>query len=109
MNNLAQDIHKMVRNLDPALNPDDESYKVAVVLLSSAVVGTDPLTLAQLTGYSDEWINQIGARFTENGIWVDGNVFGDWADPDVGGTSFWLDVLAGRGFLVRSEGEPVPS
>lgn len=89
-----------VTELDPNLGRDDPGFDVAVLLISSAHVGTDPFALASFTGFNIEWIAQIGERWQASGVWTDEGVAGaGWFDDETGGIEFWLDVNVGLGHL----------
>lgn len=92
-----------IRKLDPALDPTDEAFRIAALLLSALQVGTDPLALAAYTGESVEWITQVAERLHTNGVWTDdGKTACDWFDTEHGGVAFWVDVRVGQGLLERS-------
>lgn len=92
----------MVGGLDPALDHDDEGFRVAVVLLVSADVGPDVPAIAEVTGYHLEWLTLIASRLTAAGIWADGKVCVEWFDEDSGGIAFWCDVACAQGFMERA-------
>lgn len=101
----VEGLRASVHELDPALTDEaDETFRVAVLLLASAHVGTNPFVLATLTEEHVEWVALITNRFKDNGIFTeDGHVAGGgWLDEETGGIEFWMDVAVGRGFLERA-------
>ena len=95
-------LHAAVRESDPNINPDDEPYKAAVVLLASANVGPNDRKIAKLTKYPLALVQEFGDRLRQSRVWKDGKVWCEWDDPESGGVAFWLDVSIAVGWLKRA-------
>jgi hypothetical protein len=96
-------VKKEVHRLDPSLKEDDESFKIAVILMSSVIIGANIKRLAIFTHYSRNYIAKIGVYFRKNEVWKNGKVCaGEWFEKDSGGIAFWMDVAVGQGYLERS-------
>lgn len=96
-------IEEVVKSIDPdaeSWTPSgDEGFKVAVVLLASAFVGPDLLVVCAFTGYHAEWLAQIAERLVANGIWKDGQVYGDYFDEQNGSFALLMHVNVGLGYF----------
>ena len=90
-----------VQSLDPALDRDDEAFKVAVVLLAALQVGADVERVAEFTQFDREWLEGVAANLTASGIWQDGHTACSWFEEG-GGIEFWIDVLVGQGLVEKS-------
>ena len=101
---MIERIRSQVRRWDANAGPEDAV--AAEILLSSVVVGPDVGRIAELTGRDILLIKQIGNRLIKNGIWVEGGVLQNWADPEVGGVEFTLAVACALGFIERAVHEP---
>ena len=98
-------IHEEVARLDPKLlKADEESYKAAVVLLSSAQVGPNIKRIAKFARYPRATVAQFSRMLRKNRVWRGERIYTNWFDEN-GGVSFWLDVLAARGFVERVPAE----
>lgn len=103
---MVEKVKAQILELDPALSTEDYAYKVAVVLLLSAMIGPYEKGLAEQTGYSRKEIHEIGVRFRANGVWIGQSKYGwvtgdEWLHGEHGAISFWLDVLVGMGQVER--------
>jgi hypothetical protein len=96
----VEKIKAEVRRMDPKLDENDDGFKTAVILLSSAIKGTNADDLASFTGYSRDFVRSRAGNFRKNGIWENGKVRADWSGKD-GGCAFWLDVCCGDGLMER--------
>jgi len=93
-------IYKTVKKLDENLNPKEEGFKVACLLLKGMET-QNVITLSKFFNYQLSWVKKIAERLKENGVWKQGRTYGDWFDEETGGISFWADVSVGLGFLKR--------
>jgi len=98
-----EEIKKTVTEMDPALDPTDQCYAAAVVLLASVQVGTSVERVRQLTGYSRQVIRDFAKRLRENGVWKGKEVCGDWRDEKTEGVAFWCDVCVAVGWINRAD------
>lgn len=95
-------VEREVKRLDPKV--DGETFKVAVLVLSAAVVGPKIPELRKFTGYGREFIVGPVNRLRESGVFTkDHKLAVDWFKKD-GGISFWLDVAVACGWLARAKG-----
>lgn len=97
-----EEIKDVILSSDPQLSKDDPAFQTAVMLLSSAFVGTDIDDLQEFTGYDRDFIEERAVRLVEQEVWVDGVVYSNWTDSEDGYVSFWLDVLVAEGFVARA-------
>jgi hypothetical protein len=97
-------LRNIVHEMDPSLSEDDESFKVAMVLLASGHHdgGPNGQRLAKFTGFPLPLVSVWGRRFRENGIWDGSKVVANWDDPEVGSIEFWMDVACGQGLVERA-------
>ena len=95
-------VKKEVHRLDKSLDEFDESFLIAVVLISSAIVGANIKRLATFTHYSRDFISDIGKHLRKNGVWKNGQVDNyEWFDKNSGGVAFWINVAVGQGYIKR--------
>jgi hypothetical protein len=91
-----------VRKMDPALKPNDSTFKSALLMLAGLQIGTGNLAaLKRLTGLSMHFIRERAQRLRDNGIWRDGVTACNWFGKD-GALAFWLDVTIAEGLLRRA-------
>jgi len=96
-------VKKEVHRMDPVLKENDEAFKIAVILMSSVIIGANIKRLATFTHYPRNYISKIGLYFRKNEVWKNGKVdTSEWFDKDTGGIAFWLCVAVGQGYLKRS-------
>lgn len=101
------EIENFVIDADPNLDMEEEAFKAAVILLSSAVFGTDIDTLAAFTGLPYNLIGKFADNLERSGVWKDGAVYhSGWDNEGMKGViSFWLDVAIATGHVIRLEGD----
>jgi len=98
---------------DFSVEEDDMFFVSAAILMSSILLGPDPVAIAEYTGFEPETVNPIAQRYQEGGIWTDdGMVCIAWdalftedstdIEKEEATTSFVLDVSVGAGWLSRS-------
>ena len=89
-------IKREVLRLDFEQQEDELTIKVAVVLMASLLVGTDPQVLANFTHYDRPFIEQIAQRLRSLGVWS-----GEWGTPESWfqdhALPFWLLVYDAAG------------
>lgn len=91
-------IKQVIREMDDRLDEGDPTFKTAVVLLASSVVGPDEDKIIEMTGYDAEFVHERAVRLRENRVWQDdGKVHCQWMNPEHGDTAFWCDVLVAEG------------
>lgn len=97
------DIQQDILRMDPSLDTTDTIFKVAAILLSSLVVGPNARKIARYTAFPYRFVMRVSRRLRTSRVWIGTKVAGaGWADPELGGTAFWLDVCVGLGWLKRS-------
>lgn len=80
----------------------EEETKIAVILLSSLVVGANIQRIQEFTGYDREFISGVARKLRKSGIWRKDKVDGEeWFDKKNGGVAFLCDVLVGLGYAKR--------
>lgn len=101
---LKEMVHELEGHDDPTTpsDEDDESYRIAVLLIAGLDRGVNLMDLIGFTGYHAEWVAKVADNLAKSGIWVDGITHCNWFDEDEDGISFWIDVNVGRGFLEKS-------
>lgn len=100
-----EEIKRMVSGLDAKLQPEEEAFKAAVVLLSALEVGADAEKLHRFTGYPLPFIRRLEERLRENGVWRGEKTCAAWDREDGGVIAFWLDVLVALGHARRTHEE----
>jgi len=92
-------IRQEVKKLDPMLKEDDETFKIAEVLLSSLIVGPDVKKIGKFLDIKITPIRKWERRLRANKIWVGQEVHCDWFNKKSGSISFWMAVLCAQGFI----------
>ena len=90
-----------IKNLDPALSPDDPAYHAAMVLLASLTVGPNVRNVAAFTGYPLREVAAFGQRLRNSAVWVGHKIACEWFEEDRGVLAFWCDVNVALGFMER--------
>lgn len=96
----ATKIKKEIMKWDPGLSPDEEGFRAAVVLVSSAHVGPNIRRLVKFTGYSYGQIAKFGHNLRKSKIWRGGRVEAGWSGED-GGIALACDINVALGFIER--------
>lgn len=94
---------KEVKALDSNLKEEDETFKVAVIVMSSCIVGPNIQRLSKFTKYPRHYIAPLAKRLRKNGVWVKGKIRCEWFEEEAGGIAFWLDVGVAQGLIERRE------
>lgn len=94
---IKRGIHKM----DKALREDDDSFKVATILLAGLQVSPKDKEVSEFTGLPLNFVRAVGKRLRANGVWNGGKTYADWFDDKNGGIAFWMDVCVGQGLIER--------
>jgi len=97
-----------IKRLDPKLEVDSKGFKIAVLLLASALIGANMRRLSKFTGYPLKFIRAIARRCRKNKVWIGGRVNSEpWFEKKLGGINFWLDVCVGKGYVRKREAKPI--
>lgn len=100
----VRSVLKRIEALRPDLDPETETFKAAVVLVTGGIVGQGIHKLAAATGYATEFVARCARRLVDNGVWPDGMAFTDLHEG-VGSDAFWADVAVAEGKLCRRRNE----
>jgi hypothetical protein len=94
-------IKKEVQLLDPSSHQNNIGFRVAVVLMSAALVtGPDTESLAAFTGYPPNWVAEISQRMHRAGLWRDSEVNSDhWYRGKKWTAGIWTDSLVAVGLM----------
>lgn len=100
---VKQGIRSYLKQSEPNMDEEDESFKIATVLLLLANYGhRDIEKLVRLSGYEHEFVTKTLQDIAINGLYKNGKVnHSGWFDKQCGGLLFWLDVAVIRGWLER--------
>lgn len=103
-------IMDMVRSTDPNLKEDDETFTVAMVLLTSLYTGPDMDKIADFLDLDVEDLRLYENNLRREGVWKDGKIYIEWLGDEDEEVSFdvipfWCDVLVAQGLLSRKESE----
>ena len=92
-----------IKNMDSSLSENDESFKIAFVLLLAANYGLKDLPrIKRVSGYDTLFLAKTVTDMRNTGLWKNGKlVHSGWLDKKSGGMAFWLDVAVVRGWLER--------
>ncbi len=98
-----KEIKKEVHHLDKTLkDEDDNDFKVAVVLLSSAIMGPNIKRLSKFTRYPRRWIAPLSRNMRKNKLWGKGVIYNDWFNKN-GGIEFFLHCAVAQGLVECKE------
>lgn len=101
-------IRREIKAMDGNLSPDDEGFKVAVVMLSSVLNEMKTAKeLAAFTRYPLRFVQTTLRNLRVNGLgWQkDGTFVNSGWTGENGGLAFWMDVMVGEGLLRAIRGE----
>jgi len=92
------EVKEAVREMDPILKDDSETFRAAVFLLSTLSVGVRMHKLAKFTGYYWKDVRRWNKNARDNGVFRYGKIFhSGWDEEETGFIGFWLDVLVLQG------------
>jgi hypothetical protein len=95
-----QSLKNDVWAMDEELAEDSNTFRAAMVLLASYMVGPYTDRVATFLGYPVGFVQVIAARLIESGIWAGDEVSSEpWLDPNKGMVSFILDLTVAEGKL----------
>ncbi len=85
------------------IDEDNDSFESAVVMIAAIFVGPSEEQIARVTGYSQEFVSQIGARLKESGLWTtDGTDYYEWDHTKMGCIRFVADLGVAEGICFRT-------
>jgi hypothetical protein len=93
-----QSLKNDVWAMDGELAEDSNTFRAAMVLLASYMVGPYTDRVATFLGYPVGFVQVIAARLIQSGIWAGDEVSSEpWLDPQKGHISFMLDLMVAEG------------
>lgn len=92
-----------VRSFDPALDPETDTFRCAVLLLAALEVGQNLARLSRYTQYERGFVAQCARRLVDNGTWRGGETVSSWTDRGPAHQAFWKDVGVAEGKLQRRQ------
>ena len=95
------DVVAELKRLDHNLDPESETFRYALALLSSAIVGPNIGRIQEFTGLPKRFLQTVSIRARTNKMWIRGKIHADWFG-DNGGISFWMDVATVQGLVARA-------
>ena len=99
--NTRRALQERIAGLGTPLDPDSQTYRTAVLLLTACEVGQGVDKLANVTGFPREFVARCARRLVDNGVWRDGATDAPWTTSDTEVTAFWADVGVAEGKLYR--------
>jgi hypothetical protein len=97
-----QGIRRDIWKMDDSLAEDSHTFRAAMVLLTSELVGPYIDRIATFVGYPRAIVQVIAARLQEAKIWEGNEVRCEsWFDARIGAAAFLLDLMVAEGQLVR--------
>lgn len=97
----VKSLRSEVRSFDPALDPESETFRCAVLLLAALEVGQNLARLSRYTQYPRGFVARCARRLVDNGIWRGGETVSSWTDRGPAHQAFWKDVGVAEGKLQR--------
>lgn len=96
-----EEIKDELRKMDPDFDPDSDTGRAQIVLISALEVGPNQRKIAKFTGLSLPIVAKFAHNLKKNGVWKNGKVYADWFEEN-GGISFNLDTCVALGWLDRT-------
>ena len=95
-----------VWNMDGTLAEDSYTFRAAMVLLASELVGPYVDRIVTFLEYPPGLVQVMAARLQEAKIWESDEVRCEsWFDPKKGALAFLLDLMVAEGKLIRAWSE----
>ena len=94
-------IEASVKKLDPKLKKNEETFKIATILLSSIQVGADPKAIAKFLDIGVKEVEKYEKNLRKSKVWQGKKVACEWFEKEAGGVAFWCDVLVAQGLVKR--------
>lgn len=105
---LLDNLRVAIRQLDEKVAETDPAFMGASILLASTLLGADEAAIAAALDYEPEFVDQLGSRLRNSGIWTGRDISDDHRDAweaESGGIAFWMDVSVANGNMVVSHRE----
>ena len=101
-----QSLKNDVWAMDGELAEGSNTFRAAMVLLASYMVGPYTDRVATFLGYPVGFVQVIAARLIQSGIWAGDEVSSEpWLAPPTGHISFMLDLMVAEGKFTASWSE----
>jgi hypothetical protein len=95
-----------VWNIDATLAENSYTFRAAMVLLASELVGPYVERVVTFLEYPPALVQAMAARLYEAKIWEGDEVYSEeWFDPEKGAVAFLLDIMVAEGKLIRNWSE----
>jgi len=66
--------------------------------------GPDEGKIAHITGYSREYVEEVGERLRVSRLWTEKGIdYGPWTDDSKGWIGFSLDLAVAEGIVIRTD------
>lgn len=99
---MLKSVRKELARMDPNLDPKDETYRYALVMLTAAQVGPNADKIARRARIPRSEARKLTGDCRRTGIFKGKYIaHSGWFDKD-GGMAFWLDVCVARGLMERT-------
>lgn len=98
-------IERHVSALDPVLEPSDDEFRLAVLVISAVFI-TGPWVepLVELTGYPPELVSLACNNMRAVGLWTDEVMYVPWVNEDDSyNAMLWTHVLVAEGLLTARQ------
>ena len=95
-------IERRIRDYDPKLDPDEDLFVAACVMLASAYHGPNADRLARVLERPRAQIRRFGQNCRNGGVWEGRRVIhSGWDDEEHGGIAFTLDAGTAMGWFTK--------
>lgn len=99
-------IRREIKRMDPNLNEEDSSFKAAVVLMASSVVGPNVDRVHRfsksVTKVNRAFVRDLARKLRKNAVWVNDKIHCEWFEKEHGAIAFWLDVGVATGMIKKT-------
>ena len=81
-----------------------ENLQATVVMVAAFFSGPDEGKIAHVTGYSREYVEEVGERLRVSRLWTEKGIdYGPWTDDSKGWIGFFLDLAVAEGIVIRTD------
>ena len=101
--NNANDWTLIKQTASQFISEEDDSFQFVAIMIAALFEGPNEERIARVTGYSPEFISQIGTRLKESGLWTNEKTdYQVWDDTTEGLIRFIMDVEVAKGTAFRA-------
>jgi len=80
------------------------ALQATVVMVAAFFSGPDEGKIAHITGYSREYVEEVGERLRVSRLWTEKGIdYGPWTDDSKGWIGFFLDLAVAEGIVIRTD------